>query len=174
MKKIIRLTESELKGIIKQAINELSYQTYANAASAAKDREKYYRKSPDYPKNAIRNLHMKYGELNAYQWIRDIEHRKHQETQAEKFYNEAFAALSREICGEDNFYDFAKRYISKYGNDYKIQTMMKKYKEGVFFIENTPRGWSGKNKKPIDFSKRKEKWTKRLKDYLKRIWDPIY
>lgn len=173
MKKIIRITENELKNIIYDTINEISYKTYANAASIAKSRENQLKASPDYPQNALRKTHMKDGTIDTSQLLRNIKYRKKQETQPETFYNAAYTALSREICGEDNFYEFLRKYISKYGADYKIQTMMKKYKEGEEYIMNNPSGWSDTTDKSIGINDKKEKFIQKLRNYLRTIWQKV-
>jgi hypothetical protein len=90
-KDVVRLTESKLRNIIaesvKKVLSELDWKTYANAASAAKDRESIFKNVPDYPYNPMRRHYNDDGTLDMDQYERDSEHVFNQSQQPEKFRN---------------------------------------------------------------------------------------
>lgn len=141
----VRLTESQFNRLIaesvKKALNEISWKTYADAASAAADRESIFKKSPTYPYTEYYPEGPK--DPNFYK-----NYKRHEETayrqskQPEKFKKAAFAALSREICGEDDFWKYVSSRINNGDVGEDLAEKIKQYQEGEKYIRNNNTKWS--------------------------------
>ena len=143
-KNVVRLAESQLRAMVaesvREALNEISWKTYANAASAAADRESIFKKSPtypypDYPEGPKSSDFYKNYKKNAESAYR-------QSKQPEKFKKAAYAALSREICGEDDFWKYVSSRINNGDVGEDLAEKIKQYQEGEKYIRNNNTKWS--------------------------------
>ena len=143
-KNVVRLAESQLRAMVaesvREALNEISWKTYANAASAAADRESIFKKSPtypypDYPEGPKSSDFYKNYKKNAESAYR-------QSKQPEKFKKAAYAALSREICGEDYFWKYVSSRINNGDVGEDLAEKIKQYQEGEKYIRNNNTKWS--------------------------------
>lgn len=142
----VRLTESNLKRIIsesvKNIISELDWKTYANAASAAKDRESIFKDDPGYPDRPMTRHYKDDGSLDMEKYQRDSDWQVNQSKQPEKFRQAAYSGLSKEICGEEDFALFLAKYIRQHGPDDKLLNMIQQYNDGQEYIRNNKTKWS--------------------------------
>ena len=149
MRRKVRLTEGDLHRIVKESVgkvlNEISFKKLADASSAASDRESIFKDAPGYPDVPMRRHYTDDGKLDAAQYEKDSERGIRQSKQPLKFKKAAFTQLSREICGEDDFFAFLANYIQTNGMDGTIQKMIQDYKDGENYILNNKTKWSGRN-----------------------------
>ena len=145
-KKLIRLTESDLHRIVnrsvKRMINELSYKKLADAAAAAKDRESIFKDWDGYPDRPMRRHYNDDGSLDRVQYERDSLRGINWSKQPQKFRDAAYMALSKELCGQENFYLYVSDYIKNNGVDDNILDLIEQYKEGESYINNNKTKWS--------------------------------
>ena len=127
---------------MRNIISELDWKTYANAASAAKDRESIFKDDPGYPYRPMVRHYKDDGSLDMEKYQRDSDWQVNQSKQPEKFRQAAYRELSREICGEDDFALFLAKYIPLHGVDDKLQKMLQQYQEGEKYIKNNKTQWS--------------------------------
>ena len=146
---VVRLTESQLKQMItecvKNVLNEISYKTYANAASAAEDRESIFKKSPTYPYPNIPEGPKNPEFYKNYKKNAELAYR--QSKQPEKFKKAAYAALSHEIGGEDDFWKYITSRINNNDVGDDLAEKIKQYQEGEKYIKNNGTKWSVRNQK---------------------------
>jgi hypothetical protein len=145
-KQVIRLTESDLHKVIKESVNniltELDWKTYANAASAAKDRESIFKDGPDYPYRPMARHYKNDGSLDMEKYQRDSDWQVNQSKQPDKFRQAAYRELSKEVCGEEDFFAFIGKYVSENGMDDKMKNMLQQFIEGDKYIKNNQTRWS--------------------------------
>ena len=145
-KNVIRINEIQLKQMIsesvKNIISELKWETYANAAAAAEDRESIFKDDPGYPYRPMVRHYKDDGSLDMEKYQRDSDWQVNQSKQPEKFRKAAYIELSRDICGEDDFALFLSKYIPMHGFDDKVQKMLQQYQDGQNYIRNNKTQWS--------------------------------
>ena len=134
-----------MEASMNRALNEISYQKLADAAAAAKDRESIFKDAPGYPDTPMRRHYNDDGSLDAAQYERDSERGLRQSKQPQKFKNAALRQLSREVCGEDDFFSFLVKYVQRNGTDATLQRMIQNYKDGENYIINNKTKWSGRD-----------------------------
>lgn len=144
-----KTTNESLHRIVKDSVgkvlNEISFKKLADASSAASDRESIFKDVPGYPDTPMRRHYTDDGKLDVAQYEKDSERGIRQSKQPLKFKNAAFTQLSREICGEDDFFAFLANYIQTNGMDGTIQKLIQDYKDGENYILNNKTKWSGRN-----------------------------
>ena len=148
MKKI-RLSEAMLRNIVKESVknvlSEINWKTYADAASAAKDRENIFKDAPGYPDTPMRKSYDENGKLDNKKFERDTIHQRNQSRQPETFRKAAYNGLSKEVCGEEDFVKFLVKYVQENGFDDKAKAMVQQYADGDSYIKNNKTKWSKRN-----------------------------
>jgi hypothetical protein len=141
----MKITKMQLQGIIaestKKALNELDWKTYANAATAAKSRDKEIRKyipywgTSNHPSFPIKH-YKEDGTFDSARYERDSYRDWERTKQYDKFQRAAHEGLSKDICGEKDFEAFLLKYLKQNGLDDKITNMIEQYAKGIQYIRN--------------------------------------
>ena len=144
-----RLNENYINRAVRTSINnvlnEISSKKLGDAYGAAKDRESIFKDAPGYPDTPMRRHYNDDGSLDTAQYERDSENGLRWSKQPQKFKNAALRQLSREVCGEDDFFSFLVKYVQRNGTDATLQRMIQDYKDGENYIINNKTKWSGRD-----------------------------